>query len=246
MNTVPLAGARLSVAALLASALFAQTLANDPEERGIEVPSPDEKFVFQKLKRNDDENVFGVVERATRKQLSIEGNTLQPMEDAIQALWSPNSKRLAVNARLGGRYESAELFEWTGKKFKQIGNLEGLLSPVGHAEIARQSKAEALPKDIYLRRIWDTFEVRRWIDNDTLEARGYTHRTFIRNEPDGDPEGIASDFLFTVKIDKKGRLKIVSKKPTPPETDEETAPEANAAEGQSNEPATPSEEKPAP
>lgn len=243
MNIVPLACARLLIAVFLATGLSALSLANEPEENAdaTAFASPDNRFVLQKLKAQDsEEEVFGVLERRSRKPVPIEGNTLSPMEDALQAIWSPDSKRLAINARLGGRYETVELFEWTGKKFKQLGDLEKLLTGPLQAEIQRQLKAERLPKDIYLRRIWDTFEVKRWIDNDTLEAKGYTSRTFIRDQPDADPEDITGDFIFTVKIDKKERLKMISKKLAPPEADEETAPEPEASEEQSSEsPAAP-------
>ncbi|HEX8310750.1 MAG TPA: hypothetical protein VF614_05490 [Chthoniobacteraceae bacterium] len=248
MNIVPLACTRLLTAVFLVSGLPAPSAARELEDNAGEmaVPSPDRRFVFRKLQGNDDGNVFGVIDGRSGKPLPIDGETLHPMSESVRALWSPNSKRLAVNARLGGRYETVELFQWTGKKFKQLGDIEKMMSGAVYAEIDRQLKAEGLPKDIYLRRIWDTFEVTRWIDDSTLEAQGYTSRTFVREQPDAEPEDISSDLLFTLKIDKKGRLKIASKKPAPQQTDEETAPEPEAQVGQNNEAAGASGDKPTP
>ena len=115
-----------------------------------------------------------------------------------------------------------------------------------HEEIARTLKAEGLPKGIYLRRIWDTFEVKRWIDDETLEAGINVIRMFVRNPPDGEPEDTSAAFVFTVKIDKKGRLKITSKKPAEEESEDGAAPELDASEPPESNPTVTPEGEPAP
>jgi hypothetical protein len=205
--------------ALLASCLHAgEQRPDEPPE--ITIPSPDGSFTF----RGFEDEVYGIEEQRSRRRLPMKGMTLEPMQNAVDALWSPTSKRVAINARCGGRYETTEIFEWNGKTFRQIGDVEQLIRPILSAEHARQLKKLKLPKESYEQRIWDTFEVKRWIDADTVEVRGYSERIA---RPKGAEEGeeLSADFLFVVKLGKKGKLTIVSKKATPQEADEETAPE---------------------
>ena len=129
------------------------------------------------------------------------------------------------------------------KKIKQIGDLEPLMGKPAHEEIVRTLKAEGLAKGIYLRRIWDTFEVRRWIGDETLEAGINVILIFVRNPPNGEPEDTSAAFFFTVKIDKKSGLRITNKKP---EEEDGAAPELDASEPSESNPTVTPEGEPTP
>ena len=90
---------------------------NDAPDR-FSVPSPDGKFIFRQTVQwnsEDGEAAFTVFDTRTgRSVLTDPGASLPPMEDSIVCLWSPDSKRFAINARVAGRHDTTELFEWTG------------------------------------------------------------------------------------------------------------------------------------
>ena len=72
--------------------------------------------------------------------------------------------------------------------------------------------------------------MRRWIDDETLEAGINVIRMFVRNPPDGEPEDTSAAFFFTLKIDKKSGRRIKNRKPAEEESEDGAAPELDASE----------------
>ena len=80
-----------------------------------------------------------------------------------------------------------------------------------------QAVKEHLPKKAYRRRIWDTYETRHWIDNNTAILYGYSNRSvqFNRdlstNDEMSDYGDLVAHMLFTLRFDTEGNWKIIKK-----------------------------------
>jgi len=122
-------------------------------------------------------------------------------------LWSPDSKRFALNAPDQGRYQLTSFYQLNGDEWKELPPPPDAISDVLDKVIfARMKKMGLLPKKTPIRLISNPIRTIRWTDPDT--ALVYA----------ADVEGVKDDpdrgffeafFLFTLKFDQSGQCKIV-------------------------------------
>ena len=206
---------------LLGSTLTIQ--AEEPE--GPTVTSPDNKYVFRKLRGDEkgtapkSENgpvVFSVVETKSNTYVAIDaGGSLNPIQDDTACVWSADSKHFAVNSRCGGRYEVTELFAFDGKKFNRLASFEEMIAEKLEEARAAKLKKAKVPADTYLRRIWDTYKTLKWIDSTTVEVYGMSSRAFMVNKETEEMDGVEVEFIFTIKYDKKGQPHVTDQRKAP-------------------------------
>jgi hypothetical protein len=186
--------------------------AQDEKEIPIASTSPDGRFVFRKLGPGLG---YGVVEIKSELPVPLGDETegITPVTGtSIAGVWAPDGEHLAVNYRAGGRYETTQLYQWTGDKFEPMADLEELLVAWEENERAEFLKREKLPRDTYLRRIWDTFRTERWRDSQTVEVFVYSIRTFLRNKEDEEPEELQVSAVFTVRFGKDGNPRVMDRR----------------------------------
>jgi len=203
---------------LLLSAPFRLPAAPDSPDK-FSVPSPNGKFIFRQTvewKSEDGEAAFGVIDARTQRSiLNDPGAHLPPMEDSIACLWSPDSRRFAINARVAGRRETTELFEWTGQEFRHIPSIENTITALLAADRNARLKKARIPASSILRPIWDTYTTLKWEDPITLQVLASSTRSYT---PDKDPASatkLTSAFTLTLKLQKGAPPKIIAQT-TPP------------------------------
>ena len=122
-------------------------------------------------------------------------------------LWSPDSKRFALNAPDQGRYQLTSFYQLNGDEWKELPPPPDAISDVlNKVVLARMKKMGLLPEKTPIRLISNPIRTIRWTDPDT--ALVYA----------ADVEGVKDDpdrgffeafFLFTLKFDQSGQCKIV-------------------------------------
>ncbi len=197
----------LALSFLLAVAAWS---AQDPAAKAV---SPDGDFVF-KFRKDDPDASFGVFLKKTGKSvLTPPDIAVNSFTDQLTWLWSPDSKQIALNFRAGGRYNTTSVFAWDGRKFSELPDFETMLSEKLDAEKEIDRQKQGIPSDAYQRRIWDSFKVRRWIDNNTLEVDAYSIRSVALG--DNDQTDITGSLRFRVQRDKNGQWKITKQDRVP-------------------------------
>ena len=122
-------------------------------------------------------------------------------------LWSPDSKRFALNAPDQGRYQLTSFYQLNGDEWKELPPPPDAIGEVLIKVIlARMKKMGLRPEKTPIRLISNPIRTIRWTDPDT--ALVYA----------ADVEGVKDDpdrgffeafFLFTLKFDQSGECKIV-------------------------------------
>lgn len=190
--------------------------------------SPDGRFYFE-IAATDADDSFAVARVVAKSDGQVVWQTPEDARNSFSAesacVWSPDSKRFALNWRAGGRYETADVFRWDGKAFVPSPSLEKFFAP--RLEAAKEKELreleERLPdfpdKQAVLRRsqrrIWDNVAVRRWIDNNTLEATGYSIRFVTPGLEENDGEDISGALRLVMRSDAHGRWKILKEESIP-------------------------------
>ncbi len=132
-------------------------------------------------------------------------------------IWAPDSKRFAFNYGQG-RTHATSLYQLLD------GNWVALTSPSEDNQIekrandivADQLKAQGLSQKKlskqgkYLRLIWWTVNVDRWVDSNTAIAYASLRQVAARRDAPGEmDDGYGTDLLFTLRFDGAGKWKIV-------------------------------------
>jgi len=122
-------------------------------------------------------------------------------------LWSPDSKRFALNAPDQGRYQLTSFYQLNGDEWKELPPPPDAIGDVLIKVIlARMKKMGLRPEKTPIRLISNPIRTIRWTDPNT--ALVYA----------ADVEGVKDDpdrgffeafFLFTLKFDQSGQCKIV-------------------------------------
>jgi hypothetical protein len=195
------------VFALSAGVLLAEEAPKKPT-----CPSPNKRYEL----RSEEELKEGGIAIVDKKTKEI---VCELPEDAVNAfvaearvIWAPDSRRFAFNCHMGTRYETTYLFQKKGEKFVAMKSPEAPeLSAVLKAAQDAQLKELALPKKSYRRRIWDKWQVTRWLDASTAEVIGSsTESVVVKDENTTDLEAW---YLFTLKFDDAGNFKVVKQRP---------------------------------
>jgi hypothetical protein len=119
--------------------------------------------------------------------------------------WAPDSKRFALNCWQGPRYQDTSLYQLRGDEWKRLKSPNDGVGEILKKNIAAQVKKTGLPKKTDLRLIWETFELRRWVDSNTAILYASLHQV-VRENPE---TRFDVEFLFTLKFDAQGNWKVV-------------------------------------
>jgi hypothetical protein len=120
-------------------------------------------------------------------------------------LWAPDSKRFALNCSQGPRYQDSSLYQLRGGEWKSLKSPNDGVGGILKKTIAAQVKKQGLPSKTDLRLIWETFEVRRWVDSNTAILYASLHQV-VRENPE---TRFDVEFLFTLKFGAEGNWKVV-------------------------------------
>jgi len=161
--------------------------------------SPDKKWEF----RSDTIVRAG----ATEPALQLSDKCGGANGECEPPLWSPDSKRFALNAPDQGRYQLTSFYQLNGDEWKELPPPPDAISDVlNKVVLARMKKMGLLPKKTPIRLISNPIRTIQWTDPNT--ALVYA----------ADVEGVKDDpdrgffeafFLFTLKFDQSGECKIV-------------------------------------
>jgi uncharacterized protein YecT (DUF1311 family) len=119
--------------------------------------------------------------------------------------WAPDSKRFACYSGGGGRSHTTFLYQLRGDEWKELKEPIDAVHEILNKAIAAQVKKSGLPKKTDLRLIWETLEVRRWVDSNTAILYAGLHEVARENSE----RRFDVDFVFTLKFDADGNWKIV-------------------------------------
>jgi hypothetical protein len=122
-------------------------------------------------------------------------------------LWSPDSKRFALNAPDQGRYQPTSFYQLNGDEWKELPPPPDAISDVlDKVVFARMKKMGLLPKKTPIRLISNPIRPIRWTDPDTALVYASDVEA-VKDDPD---RGFfEASFLFTLKFDQSGQCKIV-------------------------------------
>jgi uncharacterized protein YecT (DUF1311 family) len=119
--------------------------------------------------------------------------------------WAPDSKRFACYSGGGGRSHTTFLYQLRGDEWKELKEPIDAVHESLNKAIAAQVKKSGLPKKTDLRLIWETSELRRWVDSNTAILYAGLHEVVRENSE----RRFDVDFVVTLKFDADGNWKIV-------------------------------------
>jgi hypothetical protein len=106
-----------------------------------------------------------------------------------------------------------DLYELTGTTWKKLPELAGNAKAVDQIidrALRKELKKLGAKKDANLNIVMSKWRVRRWLDNDTLEAYAGEGRRVMVHEKDEDWEYLGCAVLFWGKCDNRGGWKVTS------------------------------------
>ena len=161
--------------------------------------SPDKKWEF----RSDTIVRAG----ATEPALQLSDKCGGANGECEPPLWSPDSKRFALNAPDQGRYQPTSFYQLNGDQWKELPPLPDAISDVLDKVIfARMKKMGLLPKKTPIRLISNPIRTIQWTDPNTALVYASDVEA-VKDDPD---RGFfEASFLFTLKFDQSGQCKIV-------------------------------------
>ena len=161
--------------------------------------SPDKKWEFRSdtIVRTD----------ATEPALQLSDKCGGANGECEPPLWSPDSKRFALNATDQGRYQPTSFYQLNGDEWKELPPPPDAISDVlDKVVFARMKKMGLLPKKTPIRLISNPIRTIQWTDPDTVLVYASDVEA-VKDDPDrGFFEAF---FLFTLKFDQSGECKIV-------------------------------------
>jgi hypothetical protein len=174
-------------------------------------PSPNKRY---ELRSEEDlkEGGIAIVDVKTKEIVcELPEDAVNTFVAEARVVWSPDSKRFAFNCHLGTRYETTYLFQKRGEKFVAMKSPESpALSAVVKGAQDAQLKELGLPKKTYRRRIWDKWQVTRWLDANTVEViASSTESVVVKDEESADFDAW---YLFTLKFDDEGNFKVLKQR----------------------------------
>jgi hypothetical protein len=161
--------------------------------------SPDKKWEF----RSDTIVRAG----ATEPALQLSDKCGGANGECEPPLWSPDSKRFALNAPDQGRYQPTSFYQLNGDEWKELPPPPDAISDVLDKVIfARMKKMGLPPKKTPIRLMSNPIRTIQWTDPDTALVYASDVEA-VKDDPD---RGFfEASFLFTLKFDQSGQCKIV-------------------------------------
>src|SRR5262249_39763529 len=198
----------------LVSALAVSGLPQDSEQAEKPSQSPDGKWEYRLVATENDESIDPIpaIVNAETDDVAVKlpDDGMSGFAEEANIVWAPDSKRFALNYRAGGRYVTTALYELRSDKWKRLSSPEKEASRTLEKAKATEIREAKLPRDIYQRRIWDTFRVIEWPDARTALLYAYSIRAVPVSEED--TSDIEAYCLFTLKFDGTGHWRIANAK----------------------------------
>jgi hypothetical protein len=172
--------------------------------------SPDKKWEY----RSSDDNAKIVKARTDQVASDFSDESYFGCDEAALS-WAPDSKRFALNYGRGRNHLTA-LYQLVGDQWKALKSPEDEALQRADDIIAGQLKSQGLSEKKlekqgkYLRLIWWTVKVDRWLDSNTAIVYASLQQVAARRDAPGEmDDGYGSDLLFTLRFDDAGKWKIV-------------------------------------
>jgi hypothetical protein len=185
------------------------------EEAAKELPShsPDQTFLIrmpneaerEKLGENDLPKPGLYEVKSGRHVACLPLDSMEGFVDSLRVVWSKDSTRVGFNFRAGGRYYTTLLCGLKAGESIDLPSPEDLLLSFLNQDKAARIKQMRLKKDVYQRRIHDEVTLRRWMDENTIEADAHSISTVSvqSKEEDAEPDtvDVEAKWRFTLKWD---------------------------------------------
>jgi hypothetical protein len=161
--------------------------------------SPDKKWEF----RSDTIVRAG----ATEPALQLSDKCGGANGECEPPIWSPDSKRFALNAPDQGRYQPTSFYQLNGDEWKELPPPPDAIGDVLIKVIlARMKKMGLRPEKTPIRLISNPIRTIQWTDPDTA----LVYAADVEGVKDDPDRGFFETFfLFTLKFDQSGQCKIV-------------------------------------
>jgi uncharacterized protein YecT (DUF1311 family) len=175
--------------------------------------SPDKKWEY-KPATND--RMPQIVKAGTDEAAGDLSCDISTCGDGARVLWAPDSKRLAFNWGQGRTHQTS-FYRLRGDHWEALKSSPGeeasqRVENELDAQLKRKrvSQEKLEKKGLYLRFIWETEELDRWLDSNTALLYAGLRKVIAKREDPGEmSDGFGVDFLFTIKFDDAGNWKIV-------------------------------------
>jgi hypothetical protein len=175
--------------------------------------SPDKKWEYQ-----PDESAPKIVKAGTNEvALDLSDQPAGNGFSFATVVWAPDSKRFAFNYGQG-RTHATSLYQLRNEKWVALHSPseDNEIEKRANDIVANELKAQGLSErklskqGKYLRLIWWTVSVDRWVDSNTANAYASLRQVAARRDAPGEmDDGYGTDLLFTLRFDSAGKWKIV-------------------------------------
>jgi uncharacterized protein YecT (DUF1311 family) len=175
--------------------------------------SPDKKWEYKPV---TDDRKPHIVKAGTDEAAGNLACDYSTCGEGARVLWAPDSKRLAFHWGQG-RTSQTSFYQLRHDRWEALDSSPGdeasqRVERELEAQLKRNhvSEEKLEKKGLYLRFIWETDELDRWVDSHTaLLYAGLRKIIAKRDDPGEMSDGFGVDFLFTIKFDDAGNWKIV-------------------------------------
>jgi uncharacterized protein YecT (DUF1311 family) len=175
--------------------------------------SPDKKWEY---KPATDDRKPQIVKAGTDEAAGDLSCDYSTCGDGARVLWAPDSKRLAFHWGQG-RTNQTSFYQLRGDHWEALKSSPGdeasqRVEREFEAQLKRKhvSEEKLKKKGLYLRFIWETDELDRWVDSNTALLYASLQKIIAKRDDPGEmSDGFSVDFLFTIKFDDAGNWKIV-------------------------------------
>jgi uncharacterized protein YecT (DUF1311 family) len=194
----------------------ARSVSETPEPTASSSPSsvsPDKKWEYE-----SDESDPKIVKAGTNEvALDLSDQPAGNGFSFATVIWAPDSKRFAFNYGQG-REHATSLYQLRGNEWKALKLPDDDDKILRRADniVAEQLKRTGLSKEklskkgMYLRLIWWTVQLDRWVDSNTAILYASLRQVAARRDNPGEmSDGFGTDLLLTLKFDEAGNWKII-------------------------------------
>jgi uncharacterized protein YecT (DUF1311 family) len=175
--------------------------------------SPDKKWEYKPV---TDDRKPQIVKAGTDEAAGDLPCDYSTCGDSARVLWAPDSKRFAFHWGQG-RTNHTSFYQlrhdrWEALKSSPDDEASRRVEREFEGQLKRKhiSEEKLEKKGLYLRFIWETSELDRWVDPNTALLYASLQKIIAKRDDPGEmSDGFSVDFLFTIKFDDAGNWKIV-------------------------------------
>ena len=202
----------LAVACVI-TCLFSNAQEPTPPGETNATVSPDKKWEYE-----PDDSAPKILKAGTNEvALDLSDQPAGNGFSSATVVWSPDSKRFAFNYGQG-RTHAISFYQLRGNEWNvlKFPDDDDKIYQRSDAIVVRQLKRQGLSENKldrqgkYLRLIWWTVKVDRWVDPNTAIVYASLRQVAARRDAPGEmDDGYGTDLLFTLKFDETGNWKII-------------------------------------